>query len=78
MGDFDYREEVTLDVLSISLALAAASLMTIEEIYSDRINMEMKEEIDSLIERVTRELNEQVVDISPNHAGLISKSNLSL
>ncbi|MDW7732691.1 MAG: hypothetical protein SCH66_09730 [Methanolobus sp.] len=70
MGDFDYREEVTVDVLSISLALAAASLMTISDIYSDRINKEETEEIDSIISRVTRELNGYVIDIVPNHSGL--------
>jgi hypothetical protein len=70
MGDFDYREEVTVDVLSISLALSAASLMSIKNIYSDILNEEEAEEIDNILDRVTRELDGQVMDISPNHPGL--------
>jgi hypothetical protein len=71
MGDFDYREEVTVDVLSISLALSAASLMSIKNIYSSMIGEEEVEEIDSILDRVVRELEGQVLDISPNHVGLI-------
>ncbi len=70
MGDFDYREEVTIDVLSISLALAAASLMTVRDIYPAMIGEEEAEEIDDILERVARELNGPVMDISPNHPGL--------
>jgi hypothetical protein len=71
MGDFDYREEVTLDVLSISLALSAASLMSIKNIYSSMIGEEEVAEIDDLLDRVVQELDGEVLDISPNHAGLI-------
>ncbi|MBP1909082.1 hypothetical protein [Methanolobus bombayensis] len=70
MGDFDYREEVTVDVLSISLALSAASLMSIKNIYSAIIGAEEAEEIDDLLNRVAQELDGQVLDISPNHPGL--------
>jgi hypothetical protein len=69
MGDFDYREEVTLDVLSISLALSAASLMSIKNIYSSMIGEEEVAEIDDLLDRVVQELDGEVLDISPNHAG---------
>lgn len=70
IGDFDYREEVTVDVLSISLALVAASLMTVKNIYPDKIGEKEVEEIDNILTRVTRELNGQVIDITPNHPGL--------
>ena len=70
MGDFDYREDVTVDVLSISLALAAASLVTVRDIYSAMIGEEEAEEIDDILERVARELDGPVMDISPNHPGL--------
>ncbi|TQD23511.1 hypothetical protein [Methanolobus vulcani] len=70
IGDFDYREEVTVDVLSILLALSAASLVSIKNIYSSMINEEETEEIDNMLDRVTQELNGQVMDISPNHPGL--------
>ncbi|WP_340818503.1 hypothetical protein [Methanolobus sp. WCC4] len=70
IGDFDYREEVTVDVLSITLALTAASLMTVRDIYSDRIGVEEAEEIDDIVERVVQELKGPVMDISPNHPGL--------
>ncbi|SFM24085.1 hypothetical protein [Methanolobus profundi] len=73
IGDFDYREEVTVDVLSISLALAVASLMAIRDIYSSMINEEEVEEIDDLLDRVMQELSGQVMDISPNHPGLKRK-----
>ena len=70
IGDFDYREEVTVDVLSILLALSAASLMSIKNIYSSMIGEEEVEEIDDLLDRVTQELKGQVMDISPNHPSL--------
>ncbi|ETA69194.1 hypothetical protein MettiDRAFT_2688 [Methanolobus tindarius DSM 2278] len=70
MGDFDYRKEVTVDVLSISLALAAASLITVRDIYSSMISEEEAEEIDDLLDRVMQELEGEVLDISPNRVGL--------
>ncbi|WMW24847.1 hypothetical protein RE474_12300 [Methanolobus sediminis] len=70
MGDFEYREEVTFDVLSILLALASASLASIKDIYSSMIDEEESKDIDNILNRVTQELNGQVMDISPNHPGL--------
>jgi hypothetical protein len=70
MGDFDYRKEVTVDVLSILLALSAASFMIVKDIYPAMVGEEEAEEIDNLLNRITQELNGQVMDISPNHPGL--------
>lgn len=70
MGDFDYREEITVDVLSVALALSAVSLITINDIYFDRFSKEEIEEIENTINRVTQELDAQVVDIVPNHPDL--------
>jgi hypothetical protein len=70
IGDFDYREEVTDDVLSILLALSAASFIIVKDIYPDMVGEEEAEEIDDLLNRITQKLNGQVMDISPNHPGL--------
>jgi hypothetical protein len=70
MGDFDYREEITVDVLSIALASSAASLITINDIYFDNFRKEEIEEIENMINRVTQELDGHVVDIIPNHPSL--------
>jgi hypothetical protein len=71
MGDFDYREEVTVDVLSILLALSAASLASIKNICSSMIGEKDVEEIDNMLDRVMQELDGEVLDISPNRVGLI-------
>ncbi len=77
IGDFDYNKELSSDVLSISMALAAANLLAVNETHFDRIYEEESEEIDRIISRVTEELDGFMVDIIPNHPQIKEKLNLN-
>jgi hypothetical protein len=44
--------------------------MIVKDIYPAMVGEEEAEEIDNLLNRITQELNGQVMDISPNHPGL--------
>ncbi|TGC10636.1 hypothetical protein [Methanolobus halotolerans] len=78
MGDFDYRKEVTFDVLTVSLALTAANLQTITETHFDKIYAEEMEEIKITMKKVAQELDGFIVNIIPNHPGLKNRLNPDL
>lgn len=73
MGDFTLKHNVVIDILDVSLILSVANLIAINESYFEKINEEEMDDIGEALDKVAKELNNEMREMIPNNPAVIEK-----
>ena len=73
IGDIELKDEIVMDTLSGILALGISNIIAFNEIYSDKYNTKTIYAINNLLDKVTNQMKDQMIDIVPNNPSFTAR-----
>ncbi len=76
--DIETNYDAIIDTLNVSLAFSAANLIAFHESYFEIFEKKEIDEIENSLDKISKELDNQIPDIIPNNPNVVDKLKINL